>query len=366
MSLLLSSAPAPELDEPESDASATPIVSSRRLPTPGELRALVPIGGAGARTVRAGREAVRAILAGRDARTVIIAGPCSIHDPAEALDYARRLKSLADEVGDRVLLVMRVYFEKPRTHVGWKGLVSDPHLDESNAVGDGLLIARRLLRDIAALGLPTATEMLDPLVAPYLDDLVSWVAIGARTTESQIHRQLASGLSATVGFKNGTDGGLDVAINAIKSARRPHITLGVDDEGRVAALQTSGNVHTHLVLRGAGGVADARPNHGREDIADIEARLIAAGLEPRMLLDCSHANCGYDHRRQEQVVADWIAQRREGLAGSVFGLMLESNLHEGKQALVSRERLRPGVSVTDACIGWGDTEALVRRIHAVG
>lgn len=355
---------ASDLDEAELPAPVASPAVSRRLPTPREIRALVPHNARTSGVVQAGRDAFRRILAGEDSRTVIIAGPCSIHDPAEALEYARRLKALSDEVSDRVLLVMRVYFEKPRTNIGWKGLINDPHLDESHAIADGLRIARTLLRDIAELGLPTATELLDPLVAPYLADLVSWVAIGARTTESQIHRQLASGLAAPVGFKNGTDGGLEVAINAVKAARRPHVMLGADDDGHIAALETRGNLATHLVLRGAGHAGDARPNYRREDVAAIEARMQRAGLEPRMLLDCSHANCGYDYRRQGEVVADWIAQRQDGCSESVFGLMLESNIEEGKQPCAPRHRLRPGVSVTDGCIGWTDTERLIRQVYA--
>lgn len=341
----------------------------------------LPLSINGLQTVDTARAALRGVLRGEDPRTVVIAGPCSIHSPEEALAYARKLRALAEDVSDRVLILMRVYFEKPRTHVGWKGLVSDPHLNGSRALEDGLLVARQLLCEIADIGLPAATEFLDPLITGYLGDAVSWAAIGARTTESQTHRQLASGLGMPVGFKNGTDGGLDVAINAIKAAREPHGFLGVDGDGHIGIVETTGNVDTHVVLRGAGTAEAWRANYAAADVAALEKRLVSAGLPSRVLVDCSHANCGYDFRRQGLVVYDWIAQRenerqrsrewgnassdtgaRPG-AGTVFGLMLESNLNEGRQAFGARETLRAGVSVTDGCIGWSKTEELVRRIY---
>ena len=338
--------------------------ATRSILSVAETRQRLPLSNGGVKTIREGRDAFRRILHGEDRRTVVIVGPCSIHDPDAALEYAARLKTLSAEVNDRVLLMMRVYLEKPRTSVGWKGLLSDPHLDASQALEDGLLISRRLLCSIADLGVPAATEFLDPLIPAYLGELVSWVAIGARTTESQTHRQMASGLPAPVGFKNATDGCVEVAINAIKSAREPQVFLGMDEGGHIGAVETRGNADTHVVLRGANTANGWQTNYHRAAIADVETRLSAAGLPLRLMIDCSHANCGYDFHRQASVADDWIAQRRRGESASAFGLMLESNLVEGKQAFTGRARLKPGVSITDGCIGWSDTEAIVRRIHS--
>lgn len=367
-------APAPPAPTLPGEAAASPVavapadsgvseLAARRILSVAEARLSASPGADGRRAVAEGRDAFRRILRGEDSRAVVIAGPCSIHDPDAALEYAARLRALAERVSDRVLVLMRVYFEKPRTHIGWKGLVNDPHLDASHALDDGILLARRLLSEISAMCLPAATEFLDPLVAVYLADLVSWAAIGARTTESQIHRQLASSLPMPVGFKNGTDGGVDIALNALRSAREPHAFLGIDEEGRAGIVRSRGNPDTHVVLRGAGNADRWRANYHREDLDAVEARLAAAGLPSRVLIDCSHANSGYDHRRQALVVDDWLARRRRGEAASAFGVMLESNLEEGRQAFAPRNRLRPGTSVTDACIGWPETESLILRIH---
>lgn len=339
------------------------IVGVRRFVTVAEARRKTSLSVDGVVTVSQGREAFRRILHGEDSRIVVITGPCSIHDVEAALEYATRLRTLSDELGDRLLLIMRVYFEKPRTSVGWKGLVSDPHLDDSNNMEDGVSIARQLLCEIADLGVPSATEFLDPLIAPYLGDLVSWVAIGARTTESQTHRQMASGLPAPVGFKNCTGGSIDAAVNAIAAARRPHTFPGVDDDGLVSLIETAGNNDTHVILRGALTAGNWTSNHRASDIAQVEEGLAKAGLPQRIMVDCSHANCAYDFRKQSGVAEDWIAQRLEGNQ-SVFGLMLESNLHEGRQAFGPRSQLKYGVSVTDPCIGWSETEDILRRVHA--
>lgn len=339
------------------------IIGTRRFITVAEARQKTGLTVRGAGSVHQGREVFRRILQGEDKRIAVVTGPCSIHDVAAALEYAARLKTLSDDLGDRLLLIMRVYMEKPRTTVGWKGLMSDPHLDDSNNMEDGVLIARQLLCDIADLGVPSATEFLDPLIAPYLGDLVSWGAIGARTTESQIHRQMASGLPAPVGFKNSTDGSVEVAVNAIAAAQMPHTFPSVDDDGCVSIIETAGNSDTHIILRGALSSGSWKPNHSSEDISQVEKRLSKAGLPSRIMVDCSHANCGYDFRKQAGVAEDWIAQRREGNR-SAFGLMFESNLHEGKQAFATRSRLKYGVSITDPCIGWSETEDILRRVHA--
>jgi len=343
------------------DARITKVTT---LPPPEALIRFFPIRGTPVeKLVSDTRKAIRKIIHGKDDRMLVIIGPCSIHDPAAAIEYSRKLLALREQYADTLEVVMRVYFEKPRTHIGWKGLVNDPHLDASHALDDGILLARRLLSEISAMCLPAATEFLDPLVAVYLADLVSWAAIGARTTESQIHRQLASSLPMPVGFKNGTDGGVDIALNALRSAREPHAFLGIDEEGRAGIVRSRGNPDTHVVLRGAGNADRWRANYHREDLDAVEARLAAAGLPSRVLIDCSHANSGYDHRRQALVVDDWLARRRRGEAASAFGVMLESNLEEGRQAFAPRNRLRPGTSVTDACIGWPETESLILRIH---
>jgi 3-deoxy-7-phosphoheptulonate synthase len=329
---------------------------TERLVTPRELKSALPLDDASARVVAAGRAAVEAILEGRDPRLLAIVGPCSIHDPDAALEYAGGLARVRADVGDRFEVVMRVYFEKPRTTIGWKGLINDPHLDGSYDVHRGLHIARRLLLDVAALGLPAATEFLDPIVPQYLADLVSWAAVGARTTESQTHREMASGLSMPVGFKNGTDGRLEVALDAMQAARSPHAFLGIDEDGFTSVVRTSGNPFGHMVLRGG----RAASNYDPESIAHALAQLAARGMPPVVLVDCSHANSGKVPARQEDVWRSVVAQRRAG-TGGLIGLMLESNLEEGNQPFPQeRAKLRRGVSITDACMGWADTERLLR------
>ena len=331
------------------------------LPTPRELEAELPLTEEVRASVLRGRQAIEAILAGRDPRMLVIAGPCSIHDERAALHYAERLAALAADLDGRLLVAMRVYFEKPRTTVGWKGMIYDPDLDGSFDIASGLSRARRLLIQIAGMGLPTATEFLDPVTPQYLADLVSWTAIGARTTESQTHRQMASGLSMPVGFKNGTDGNSQIAVDATLSSREPHAFLGIDGEGRMSTVLTKGNPHGHIVLRGG----SAGPNYGASHVRDVYARLERAGLPRRVLVDCSHANSGKDHTRQAAAFRDVLAQRAAGDRG-LIGLMVESNLFEGSQALGSDPgALRYGVSITDACIGWEETARLLREAAAL-
>lgn len=329
------------------------------MPTPIEVHARVPVSVTAAATVTGGRAALRAILEHRDPRLFVVVGPCSIHDPKAALDYAQRLRQLAAEVADTMLIVMRVYFEKPRTSTGWKGFVNDPRLDDSFHIEEGITAARLLLVQLAELGLPTGSEALDPLSPQYLADLISWYAIGARTTESQTHREMASGLSTPVGFKNGTDGGLDVAINAIQSAAHPHSFLGISASGRTAIVRTRGNRFGHLVLRGGGG----RPNYDSVSVKLAERALHKAGLQPNIVVDCSHANSLKDPSLQPLVFMDCVHQIREG-SQSIVGMMLESHLHPGNQPIpADLAQLKYGVSVTDACIGWETTEELLRRAN---
>ena len=329
------------------------------IPSPDEVQERIPLTDSAAETVLAGRNALRAILERKDPRLFVVVGPCSIHDPAAALDYARRLRRLAGELGDALVLVMRVYFEKPRTVTGWKGFVNDPFMDDSFRIDEGIARARTLLMQLAELGLPTGSEALDPICPQYLAELISWYAIGARTTESQTHREMASGLSAPVGFKNGTDGGLEVAINAIKSAALPHGFLGVNSAGRTSVIRSRGNPHGHLVLRGGGG----RPNYDTVSVRLAEQELAKAKLAPNIVVDCSHANSMKDPALQPLVFNDCAHQIIEGNR-SIVGMMLESNLGAGSQAIPQdRSQLRYGVSVTDACIDWNSTEELLRRAH---
>ncbi len=335
----------------------TNIESHRVLVTPEELKARLPATEAARESVQAARDAVRAILARRDHRLLVVVGPCSIHDVDAAREYAERLRALSDRVGHSLLLVMRAYFEKPRTTVGWKGLINDPHLDDTFHIDEGLTLARRLLLELAELGLPLSTEALDPITPQYLQDLIAWSAIGARTTESQTHREMASGLSCAVGFKNGTDGALDVAINAMQSVASPHRFLGINPAGQVSVLHTRGNRYAHVVLRGG----SAGPNYDAGSIAACEAALARLPGEPNIMVDCSHANAAKDHRRQPLVAR---SVRDQILAGndSIVGLMIESHLHEGNQPLGDPAALRYGVSITDACIGWETTEALLDEL----
>jgi len=330
------------------------------LPTPEEIKRQLPMTEAAETTVLAARRTVQDILDHRDSRVFVVVGPCSIHDVAAARDYARRLRALADEVGDTLFLIMRVYFEKPRTTVGWKGLINDPHLDDSFNIAEGLRIARALLLEIAELGLPAGTEALDPLCPQYLDDLLAWTAIGARTTESQTHREMASGLSTPVGFKNGTNGSLEVAINALHSASRPHSFLGIDANGRSAVVRTTGNRYGHVVLRGG---ADG-PNYDTVTVALCEKELLKNKLPLDIVVDCSHANARKDPALQPLVLNDCVHQILEGNR-SLVGFMIESNLEWGNQAIpADRSRLKYGVSITDPCVDWATTERMLREARA--
>ena len=334
------------------------IKSEQVLITPEQLKQELPVSPSIRDKVQRARKAVKDILRRDDPRLLVVVGPCSIHDADAALDYAARLARLAPEVDDSLLLVMRAYFEKPRTTVGWKGLVNDPHLDDTFEVSEGLAIARRLLIDMADMDLPLSTEALDPITPQYLQDLISWTAIGARTTESQKHREMASGLSSAVGFKNGTDGSLTVALNALQSVASPHSFLGINTGGQVAVMHTRGNPDAHLVLRGGSN----GPNYDADSVAAAESRLLQTGLASNIMVDCSHANSNKDHNMQPLVARDIAAQIAVGNR-SIVGLMIESNIAAGNQALQSDlGQLQYGVSVTDACIDWDTTEQLLREI----
>ncbi len=327
-----------------------------RLVTPTALKAELPTTDAANKTVFHGRERITNILQRKDSRMLVVVGPCSIHDVDGALEYATKLNSLRVELADQFEIVMRVYFEKPRTTIGWKGLINDPHLDGSYDIQTGVKKARKLLLDITEMGLPTATEFLDPIIPQYTADLICWAAIGARTTESQTHREMASGLSMPVGFKNATDGSLQVAIDAMKSAMTPHAFLGIDQDGITSIIRTTGNSAGHVVLRGG----RARPNYDAESIRDAETKLTQAKLPAVMMVDCSHANSEKQHARQEDVWRSVVAQRAGGTR-SLIGVMIESNLCEGAQPIpADLSKLRYGVSITDACLGWETTERMLR------
>ncbi|HBR1512775.1 TPA: 3-deoxy-7-phosphoheptulonate synthase AroF [Klebsiella quasipneumoniae subsp. quasipneumoniae] len=333
------------------------ITDEHVLMTPEQLKAEFPLSVEQEAQIAHARETISNIIAGRDPRLLVVCGPCSIHDPEAAIEYARRFKALAAEVSDSLYLVMRVYFEKPRTTVGWKGLINDPHMDGSFDVEGGLKIARRLLVELVNMGLPLATEALDPNSPQYLGDLFSWSAIGARTTESQTHREMASGLSMPVGFKNGTDGSLATAINAMRAAAMPHRFVGINQAGQVCLLQTQGNPNGHVILRGG-----KAPNYGPEDVEKCEKEMVQAGLKPSLMVDCSHGNSNKDFRRQPAVAESVVAQIKDGNR-SIIGLMIESNIHEGNQSSEQpREAMKYGVSVTDACISWETTDALLREL----
>ena len=338
------------------------IQSQEVLITPDRLKATLPVPPAVEAEVSTARAAIGRILNREDPRLLVVVGPCSIHDVEAAKDYAGRLAALARALDDSLLIVMRAYFEKPRTTVGWKGLINDPHLNDTFEIAEGLAIARQLLLDVAALGLPISTEALDPITPQYLQDLISWSAIGARTTESQTHREMASGLSSAVGFKNGTDGGLEVALNALKSVASPHSFLGISPTGQVAVMQTRGNGNAHIVLRGGSN----GPNYDEVSIARCEAELAGAGLRSNIMVDCSHANSNKDHNRQPLVAQEIARQIRDGNR-SIMGLMIESNIDAGNQALnADLSQLRYGVSVTDACIDWATTETVLKDLAALG
>jgi len=329
----------------------------RPLVPPAILMENLPITERASTTVAGGRQAIQRVLREEDDRLIVIVGPCSIHDVKAALEYGARLKSVADRLAQDLLVVMRVYFEKPRTTVGWKGLINDPRLDGSFAINEGLHVARKLLLDLAETELPTGCEFLDTITPQYIADLVSWGAIGARTTESQVHRELASGLSVPVGFKNGTDGNVQIAIDAVQAASRPHHFLSVTKQGLSAIVATRGNPDGHVILRGAGG----RPNYGPDDVAGATAALAKAGLRPQVLIDCSHGNSRKDPTRQPQVAHE-IATQLAGGARAIVGVMIESHLLGGRQEPAAGKPLTYGQSITDACLAWDDTVPVLEEL----
>lgn len=332
----------------------TNIKNSHVLLTPNEVKSKLPLTKSAEHTVLQHRQEIKNILDFQDSRKFIVVGPCSIHDTQAALEYSQRLKVLAERVKDKLLLIMRVYFEKPRTTVGWKGLINDPDMDDSFHVEKGLLTARSLLIKIAELGLPAGTEALDPIIPQYISELITWSAIGARTTESQTHREMASGLSMPVGFKNGTDGNIQVALNALQSAQSSHNFLGINHKGQVSVFETRGNPYGHVILRGG-----SQPNFDAENVQLVEEKLKAANLSPRIVIDCSHGNTNKDYTLQPTVLENVIQQIVDGNT-SIVGVMLESNLYEGNQPMTGkREELKYGVSVTDKCISWDETEKTI-------
>ncbi len=333
------------------------IVSSEELPAPRELKDAMPVAGEALHTVLEGHRSVKAVLDRKDSRFMVVVGPCSIHNVDEALEYAQKLKKLADELKGSLLILMRVYFEKPRTTVGWDGLIYDPNLDGSHRIEHGLRTGRQLMLDIAKLGLPIAVEALDLISPQYLQDLVTWTAIGARTTESPTHRKLSSGISSAVGFKNGVDGSLSVAVNAIRSASANHTFISITEEGKAAAFRTAGNPHCHVILRGG-----KEPNFTAEYVAHCEEELRKALIPENIMIDCSHGNSRKDHTRQLEVLDD-VAQQLLAGNQSIIGVMLESNLCAGNQPIPEDlEEIRYGVSITDACIDWETTAAALRKL----
>lgn len=336
------------------------IASNDALITPEQLKADLPLEGSALESVQNARETIFSILDRKDPRLFVVVGPCSIHDTKAAMEYAQRLKQLADKVSDTLYIVMRVYFEKPRTSIGWKGLINDPYLDDSFKIEEGLRIGRRLLLDIVSLGLPASTEALDPISPQYLQDLIAWSAIGARTTESQTHREMSSGLSSAVGFKNGTDGGLMVAINAMQSVNNPHRFLGINSAGQVSVVTTRGNPYAHVVLRGGAN----GPNYDTVHVAQAEKALASGGVSTNIMIDCSHANSSKDPEVQPLVLKDVTHQILEGNK-SIIGVMLESHLNAGNQSIPANlADLKYGVSVTDACMNWETTEAAILEMAA--
>jgi len=335
------------------------VLGTTPLLSPAELKRKSPLSDQAVHSVYEAREIVKAILAGQDPRVIAIVGPCSIHNQQEAIEYAERLSPMAEAVRDRILVVMRVYFEKPRTTVGWKGLINDPHLDGTFDMSAGLTLAREILLAVNQIGLPAATEMLEPITPQYITDLITIASIGARTTESPTHRQLASGLSMPVGFKNGTEGNLEVAINAMQAARAPHTFLGIDHDGKTCMVNTRGNEMGHLILRGG----RLGPNYDASSLAEASRLLKGADLPPRFVVDCSHANSSKDYTQQSVVWNDVIAQRAAGNS-TIAGLMLESNLRAGNQSLGSDPKaLEPGVSITDGCISIEETAELLQSAY---
>ena len=335
------------------------------LMSPQELKKAYPLPDDCADTVMESRAVIQRILARKDDRLLAVVGPCSIHDYKTAIDYAQRLAALKKRIGQRIYLLMRVYFEKPRTTIGWRGLIIDPHLDGSYRISEGLGLARRLLIEITGMGVPAATEILDPIVPQYVDDLISWAAIGARTTESQTHRNMVSGLSMPVGFKNGTDGNLQIAIDAMASARHPHHFIGIDQEGKTSVLGTDGNTDTHIILRGS----RTGINYRRPEIVYAAELLKEAGFLPSIMVDCSHGNSDKRAERQEEVLRSLLESRGSGCR-EVIGFMMESNLHGGRQEIPrDPSQLKYGISITDPCLSWDKTEKLLLydyKQHAVG
>ncbi len=334
------------------------IASRSVLPSPGAIRSELPLSLEAVMSVVKARQEICDLFDGKDDRQIAIVGPCSIHSPVAAREYATRLKKLSDEVSDRILIVMRVYFEKPRTTVGWKGLLYDPDINQSYNFEKGIFLARKLMLRIIELGLPVATEMLDPILAQYIADAVAWSAIGARTTESQTHRQLASGLSMPVGFKNATDGSLQIAIDAISTAISEHRFIGVLEDGHVGVFRTNGNQYAHMVLRGG-----KTPNYASEHIAFLKVAMNKANLRQNIIVDCSHANSSKKHENQGKVFHDVLDQIADGET-AINGVMLESYLKPGNQKIVAGTTPDPEISITDACIGWDETEKLIRDAHA--
>ncbi|MDC7221431.1 MAG: 3-deoxy-7-phosphoheptulonate synthase [Spirochaetales bacterium] len=333
----------------------TPLIS------PKEFKAAQPLSEEGKFSIIGYREEINKILKGEDDRMLAIVGPCSIYDKESALDYGRKLAKLHEELKDKLYIVMRVYFEKPRTTIGWRGLIVDPEIDSSYRVEDGLKVARDILLEINNMGLPAGTEILDPIIPQYISELVSWAAIGARTTESQTHREITSGLSMPVGFKNSTDGSFEKAINAICSARHSHSFIGIDGDGLTSVFKSRGNEMGHLIMRGG----DRGPNYYEEFMEDAKEIMVSRDISPAIIADCSHANSGKKAVRQERVLNNILDQRRRGM-DSIKGFMLESNLNEGNQPICEdRSKLKYGVSITDECIGWEKTEELLRRAYDV-
>lgn len=334
------------------------IVDEQVLITPKFLKKKFPLNSNLEKQIAQSRKIVSDIINGRDHRLLIVCGPCSVHDTESAIFYANNLRNIMTKLKDRMYIVMRVYFEKPRTTIGWKGLINDPYMDNSFDMEAGLHIARKLLLDLLEIGLPLAKEALDPNTPQYIGDLFSWAAIGARTTESQTHREMASGLSMPVGFKNGTDGSLNTAINAMRAASMPHRFVGINQEGQVSLLQTKGNSDGHIILRGG-----KTPNYNPEDVAQCEKEMLQAGLKPSLMIDCSHGNSNKNYRKQPDVAQSVISQIKSGNR-SIMGLMIESNINEGNQSSEQpRNSMLYGVSVTDACINWKTTEALLIDIY---
>ena len=330
-----------------------------KIITPAELKRKYPLTEKAVLTVMEGQKTIRDILSGKDKRKFVVVGPCSIHDPEGALEYAHKLKKLSKDVDKKIFLVMRTYFEKPRTTTGWQGLINDPYLDNSYKIEDGLNIARKLLLNIAEIGLPAAGEALDLITPQYLQDLISWTAIGARTTESQTHRKMASGFSCAVGFKNGTNGNIDIAINAIKSALHPNNFISINPDGFSAVVRTKGNKNTHIVLRGGGG----KTNYDSKSIAKCEDALKKANLPVRIMVDCSHENSNKDHKKQKKVIQNVIGQIHKGNK-SIIGLMIESYLKSGNQEnLKNAKNLEYGISITDSCLSFDETEEAISEIY---